>query len=320
MQAAAPMIETASTRCKVPIVTRSSRVHRPLNLTQTKRCRAFVLAAILAAATLLVGACGDDEDAGAGGAAPVPATHIHGLGVNPADGALFIATHHGLFRAAEGSSESVPVGEDRQDTMGFTVAGPDHFLGSGHPAPTQPGPTSLGLIESTDGGETWESISLSGEADFHVLRFAHDRVYGFDALTGVLSISTDGGETWAVRTPPANPVLDLIVDPTDPDQLVAASGRGLWLSSDGARRWRPLSPKAGLLAWPSPDELLLVDFKGRVQASNDGGETWRTRGEIGESPAAFLAESDRRLYAAGSDGTVMESDDGGESWRVRVRA
>ena len=28
-------------------------------------------------------------------------------------------------------------------------------------------PSSLGLIESTDGGKTWQQLSLAGEADFH---------------------------------------------------------------------------------------------------------------------------------------------------------
>jgi hypothetical protein len=56
--------------------------------------------------------------------------HIHGLGINPRDGARYAATHSGLFFIREGAASRVA---DRdQDTMGFTVVGPDHFLGSGH--------------------------------------------------------------------------------------------------------------------------------------------------------------------------------------------
>jgi hypothetical protein len=56
--------------------------------------------------------------------------HIHGLGINPRDGAPYAATHTGLFVIREGAASRVA---DRyQDTMGFTVVGPDHFLGSGH--------------------------------------------------------------------------------------------------------------------------------------------------------------------------------------------
>jgi hypothetical protein len=60
-------------------------------------------------------------------------SHVHGLGINPADGALIVATHFDSFRVPPDGDEAVRIGDSFQDTMGFTVAGPDHFLGSGHP-------------------------------------------------------------------------------------------------------------------------------------------------------------------------------------------
>ena len=59
--------------------------------------------------------------------------HVHGLGVNPADEALFIATHSGLYRLDNAAGKPARVADRRQDTMGFTVVGPDRFLGSWHP-------------------------------------------------------------------------------------------------------------------------------------------------------------------------------------------
>ena len=55
--------------------------------------------------------------------------HVHGLSRKPADGALLVATHTGLFRVAPGTASAHRVADDHQDTMGFTVVGPDHFLG-----------------------------------------------------------------------------------------------------------------------------------------------------------------------------------------------
>jgi hypothetical protein len=49
--------------------------------------------------------------------------HVHGLGVNPKDGALFVATHTGLFRAGEGTRRARRIADRFQDTMGFTVVG-----------------------------------------------------------------------------------------------------------------------------------------------------------------------------------------------------
>jgi hypothetical protein len=148
-----------------------------------------VIAALLASMLLLLlfAGCGDgdseDRSTGPGIGDPGP-VHVHGLCLNPKDGALFIATHTGLFRAPKNQQKAERVADRFQDTMGFTVAGPDHFLGSGHPDfnKDQDLPPLLGLIESTDARQTWEPISLLGRADFHVLEAVEGRrVFGFDS-------------------------------------------------------------------------------------------------------------------------------------------
>jgi hypothetical protein len=244
--------------------------------------------------------------------------HVHGLGVNPADRSLFIATHTGLYRVGAGETKAERVTERYQDTMGFTVVGPDRFLGSGHPdineARERRLPGLLGLIESRDAGRTWQPISLLGEADFHVLRSVAKRVYGYDATNGRLMLSRDAGRTWIERRPPA-PLLDLAVDPGDRSHLLAAGGSTLFESSNEGRSWSVRDDRAGLLAWPSRGALFLVDGAGRVFLSTDQGKRWSRIGEIGGQPAALLADGD--LYVALHDGTVKRSSDGGRSWAVR---
>lgn len=199
----------------------------------------------LAAAVLLWQAGGDGNPAFQPLASEDPGpVHVHGLGVNPADGALFIATHTGLYRLDEGEGKAERVGGDRyQDTMGFTIVGPNRFLGSGHPdineAREQGLPPLLGLIESTDSGESWEPVSLLGEADFHVLRSVGKRVYGYDATNARLLVSADRGRAWDdVKEP--GPIVDLAVDPTNRKRIVAASAgglaEGLFESRDGGHR------------------------------------------------------------------------------------
>jgi hypothetical protein len=247
--------------------------------------------------------------------------HVHGLGVNPRDGALFIATHTGLFRAEEGERAAQRVGNRYQDTMGFTVVGPDRFLGSGHPdlrdAP-EGVPPLLGLLESKDAGRSWERISLLGEADFHVLESVGRRVYGFDASGERLMVSLDGGERWTERRTPEI-LLSLAIDPRDPKHVIAAGETALYESSDEGRRWRRVPGDPGLVAWPSPGRLYRVRADGGVQVSGRPTQRWRDGGEIGGQPAAFEAEGARELYAALHDGTVKRSADGGRSWAVRSR-
>jgi len=278
------------------------------------KLRAAVLVALLALA-----GCGEDAaspPAGEMSVEDVGAEHIHGLGVNPADDSLLIATHYGLFRAAPAEDTTERVGESRQDTMGFTVVGPDRFLGSGHPDALTDLPPLLGLIRSDDAGRSWGQVSLLGEADFHVLRAAERRIYGYDATEGRLLVSEDSGRSWSERSPPA-PVLDLAIDPRDAARVVVTSEAGLYMSGDAGATWRPLPDAApGLLAWT--DGLVLVDGSGAVWRSTDSGRLFRTAGRIGGQPAALSSDGDD-LYVALHDNTVKLSDDGGRSWSVRVR-
>jgi hypothetical protein len=248
--------------------------------------------------------------------------HVHGLGINPKDGSLFIATHTGLWRTAADSTRAERVGNRTQDTMGFTVLGPDRFLGSGHPDQQQARdeglPPLLGLVESTDGGKSWRTVSLLGEADFHVLRSEGRRVLGFDATNGRLMFSGDAGRTWTERSPPA-PLVDLVVNPSNKSHLIASGERGLWESANDARDWKAASRDSGLLAWPLPGRLYLVNGAGEVRVSPDAGKRWTALGDVGGQPAALMAQSPSELYVALHDGTIKRSTNGGRAWSIRSK-
>lgn len=248
--------------------------------------------------------------------------HVHGLGSNPTDGALFIATHTGLFRLEVGERKAQRVGDRFQDTMAFTVVGRDHFLGSGHPDARDDLPPYLGLIQSRDAGRRWREASLQGKADFHLLEVAGRRVYGygsdFETRAEQFLVSMDRGETWQRLKPPA-PLISLAVDPADSSHAVASSAKGLYSSSDGGRSWRRLEGDSGLLSWPDSRRLYLTKENGTVQTSSDGGGRWRAVGQAGGTPAAFEAASKNTLFLALHDGTIEGSTDGGKTWTVRSK-
>jgi hypothetical protein len=274
--------------------------------------------AVVAAVALLRRAAGPPTSEPNAGAAGV--VHIHGLGINPRDGLPYIATHTGLFRlGANGAIERV--GTSYQDLMGFTVLGPDRFLASGHPDLRQMRqqnlPPLLGLLESTDGGRTWQTLSLLGQADFHALRTAHGRIYGWNS-SGAFMVSGDG-KTWETRSTLS--LADFAVNPLDPDDIVATTQGGVQRSADGGRTWQrlPGSPALLLLTWARPEALLAVAPNGTVYVSADAGATWQARGALPRPPAALLAAGDT-LYAATEDGGVYASPDGGATWQLRYRA
>ena len=278
---------------------------------------------VLLTGALALGACGEDSTVGSEGPVPAPGDtraeleHIHGLGVDPGSGGLYVATHYGLFRAAEDQTTLQRAGSSRQDIMGFSVVGRRRFIGSGHPDASESQPPNLGLIQSRDGGKSWKNISLLGEADFHVLESSGSRVYGFDGTQGRLMVSSDGGRSWQQRMPPAG-VFGLAIDPANRDRVVVSTERGLFSSTTTGKSWRPVDERlAGLLAWPRPKQLYLVDGQGQVQLSRDGGRVWQVVGDVGGQPAAFIA-SGTDLYAALGDGSVKSSTDGGRLWTVRA--
>lgn len=183
---------------------------------------------------------------------------MHGLGINPADDALYIATHSGLWRAPAGQSKAKRVADIYHDLMGFTVTGPDRFLASGHPDARHDLPQQMGLQRSSNAGRSWQTLSLLAKADLHVLRAAGKRIYGVDSGTGAVLTSADGGRDWQQRTAPAA-VFDLAMAPGAADRVVAATEQGLFASTDTGRTWRPLrDDTTGLLAWPARNVLYLV--------------------------------------------------------------
>ena len=280
------------------------------------RCARLALAALLAVGALAAG-CGGGGEADGGAAGDDEPVHVHGLGVNPADGALYIATHTGLFRMERGAQSAERVGDRHQDTMGFTVVGPDHFLGSGHPDLRDDLPPLLGLIESTDAGRRWRPVSLLGEADFHTLRADGRDVLGYNATDGWLLRSSDGGRTWTGVRPPA-PLADVVIHPERPERLVAAGKDGLIGSADGGRTWRALQGTAVALAWPAADALYAFAEDGGARVSRDGGGSWATLGTLPGSPAAVTPVDRDGLVVALHEGGFVNTADGGRRWSEGV--
>lgn len=268
--------------------------------------------ALLAAVLVVAGCAGSDEPAGPGVVEDDPGPlHVHGLGRNPADNHVYIATHTGLWRLDDGGRPE-RVGDVFNDFMGFTVAGPDHFLASGHPDLRTGQPPLLGLIESRDAGRTWESLSLLGAADFHALHAAHDRVYAWNSSDATFMVSQDTSR-WDRR---ANlPLLDFAVHPGDPEAIVATTAGTLETtqlsrSADGGRTWQPVeAPGLDRLSWHAAGRLFGIALDGVVWRSRDGGASWREAGAVPGRAGALLDTGDA-LYAAVGDAVLRSTDDG----------
>lgn len=268
--------------------------------------RVLVVVALLAFAVIVLG--------GPAVASPSESAHVHGLGFDPADGALLLGTHDGLYRLGPRDSRPRKVGTVSYDLMGLAVIGPRSYVASGHPdgaAARREGlPSNLGLIRTDDGGRRWRPVSLLGGADFHLLRARGSRVLAYDVTRGRLLASANAGRTWKPRAIPSG-VVDFALGPAV-GVVAASTSDGVKVSGDEGVTYRPRAQDVGpgLLAWPSARALLLVDADGRVLASADSGRTFSRRGTVGGRPTALAATGSRVALLLDS-GRVLISRDGG---------
>lgn len=282
-----------------------------------KSAPALGLTALVTALVLLVAsACssGEGSTTSDGNESAPQMEHIHGIGVDPSNGAIYAGTHYGLFRIEDRTATRVA---DRvQDYMGFTVAGPDHFLASGHPGEGQGGHSSVGLIESTDAGQTWTELSLGGEADFHALEYRHGRVYGLNSMTGQLLVSEDK-ESWQELS--REPIADFAVSPKDADVLIATTQQGLVQSDDGGRTFEVVAgaPPMVFVGWAEDGTLAGVTPEGDLYAADAPTGDWKERGDLGGQPEALTVHSAEEIYAA-ANGTVLVSTDGGATFSPTI--
>ena len=226
----------------------------------------------------------------------------------------------GLWKSSGGGVSWKPIFDDQKVASIGAIAiyqkNPDIiYVGTGEGNPRNSQNMGGGVYKSLDGGKTWQFLGLELTRTIHRLYVhpedpntvwvgAQGNAWGDTPERGVYK-STDGGKNWrkVLFVNNRTGIADLIVDPTNPDKMIAA----MW----EYRRW-PWQLKSG-----GPGSGLHITY--------DGGETWKKltsedglpKGELGKIGLAFAPSSPNIVYATveAKKNAIYKSTDGGNKWK-----
>lgn len=287
------------------------------NIVASRKTRTAAMAAVTA---LLVTACTqqgtESGEAASSSGEENPFGHVHGLALDPGTDQLLLATHNGLFDISGESPEKIG---STNDLMGFATADAGRYYASGHPGSGSDLPNPLGLVESTDGGQTWQELSRQGESDFHALTVSEEGVIGFD---GTLRMTADGQE-WTEASDQIQPVN--LAASTDGPVVLATTEDGVQRSDDGGATWElpESAPVLLITAFADANTAVGVAPDGTVHVSRDAGKSWERTGGTTGQPSAVAASTDGedglQIWVATEQG-IEFSDDAGATFSTTVPA
>lgn len=173
---------------------------------------------------------------------------IHGLGYSHDGGSIMLPAHDGIKLYFDGKwSEGQ---EEKHDYMGFSAVN-DGFYSSGHPARGSSKKNPFGIVKSTDGGNSFKTLTLYGKVDFHLMGVGFNKhtIYVVNLQSNSemketgLYYSDDEAQTWEKSEMVGfnDEAAALAVHP-DNDAIVAlGSQTGLYISKDHGDNFEKLS-------------------------------------------------------------------------------
>lgn len=293
---------------------------------------------------------------------------IHDVEALPDDpSTIYLATASGgLWKSINKGTTWTPIFDNQPvSTFGDVAIAPADPLviwaGTGEQNNRQSTSWGNGVYRSSDGGLTWAHLGLEETRHIgRVLVHPNDPDIAYVAALGNLWApsrergvykTTDGGATWSqvLFVDTLTGVVDLVMDPSDPNTLYAAAyqrlrrtwgfngggpGSGIYKTTDGGNSWRKLEngvPEGEVgrigLAIAATDPRVLnaiiqhadTLMKSGVYRSEDGGESWQRVNRLNPRPMYYShiyidPTNEYRVYVLATSFYV--SEDAGRTFRT----
>ena len=292
--------------------------------------------------------------------------------VNNNRATIYVGTASGgIWKSTSGGVNWTPLFEDQLTAsigaLAIQQSNPDViWAGTGEGNPRNSLNGGYGVYRSLDAGKTWTSMGLEKTRHIHriiidptnpdvVFVAAIGSPWGAHPDRGIFK-TTDGGLSWEkiLYANPKTGAADLIMDPTNPNKLVAAlwehkrdpwffksggKGSGLFITVDGGKNWTKKTNDDGLpegdlgriglaMAHNKPNIIyaLIEAKKNALYKSVDGGDHWikvNDKPQIGNRPFYYSdlfvdPQNENRVYSVFT--YVNVSEDGGKSFKELMPA
>ncbi|MGN4444217.1 F510_1955 family glycosylhydrolase [Bacillus cereus group sp. MYBK79-1] len=164
--------------------------------------------------------------------------HIHGIGYAGNMPGVSIATHNGIKVYQNGKWFETKT--ELHDYMGFQAT-KNGFFASGHPERGANLKNPLGLMKSSDGGNTLEKLAFYGESDFHNLAVGYntEAIYLYNErpnskLQQGFYFSTNNGQDWKESKLKglSSTIHSFSVHPDQASVVAVSAKDGVYLSTD----------------------------------------------------------------------------------------
>ncbi len=199
--------------------------------------------------------------------------------------------------------------------------------------------TTMGVFESSDGGDSWKKRMEGMKEVLMVVSVALDPAHPdimYAGTSGGVYKSTDRARTWTkanegliapeiLSSSRALMVNTVLLDLLRPETVYAATLKGLYKTADGARSWGrighalPDQMFSAIVLDPSSSDTVYVAGRQGIHKSRDGGLTWKAMNvglaSLNVRSLAVSPSDPQTLYLGTNGRGLYRSRDGGGTWQ-----